>query len=150
MRAVSTNAYLSSELKTGFIPKSSTGLEDMLTEDGEKYLLSFFDIFKNRNSGEKLFSYLQRLGLIRKDNDGTFAFIPKSKSSVLPIVCLYKTLNEKGYLKRMTQTEAGYYFCRAFGKGKTSIRMFYFDQMESSKKYDDYFFHIPEHAAFVK
>ena len=150
MKAVPTNAYLSSELKPALFAKTSTSLDNMLTEDGDKYLLSFYDIFKNRLAGEKIFSYLQRLGLVRKENDGTFAFIPKSKSTILPIVCLYKTLNEKGYLKRMTQTEAGYYFCKAFGKGKTSIRMFYFDQLESSKKYDDYFFHIPEHSAFLR
>ncbi|MGP8217680.1 MAG: hypothetical protein ACLQQ4_19075 [Bacteroidia bacterium] len=151
MKANFGNAYISSDFKNpGFLPKVLKGYNDILTEDGEKYLLSFFDIFKNSTTGEKIFSYLNRMGLVRRDDDGKFTFIPKTRSSVLPIVCLYKTLNEKGYLKRMTQTEAGYYFCKAFGQKHTSIRMFYCDQMDSCKKYNDYFFHIPEHTEFVR
>jgi len=145
MKMNTSNAYISSDFKA-----SCFSFDNVLTEDGNKYLLSFYDIFKNRNSAEKIFAYLHRMGIIRKTENGLFTFIPKSRSSISPIVCLYKTLNEKGYLKRMTQTEAGYYFCKAFGKGQTSIRMFYVDQLESSKKYDDYFFHIPEHAMFVR
>ena len=118
--------------------------------DADKYLLSFFDTFKNRNAGEKLFSYMQRLGLLRVDDNGQYLFLPKTRSKVLPIVCLYKTLNDKGYLKRMTQTEAGYYFCKAFGINISSIRMFYCDQMELCNKYSEYFFHIPDHADFIR
>ena len=118
--------------------------------DADKYLLSFFDVFKNRTAGEKLFSYMQRLGLLRMSDDGQYTFVPKTRSKVLPIVCLYKTLHDKGYLKRMTQTEAGYYFCKAFGKNISSIRMFYIDQIELCTKYSEYFFHIPEHADFIR
>jgi hypothetical protein len=117
----------------------------------ERYLLSFFEIFKNREAGEKIFSYLQRLGLIAKLNNEKFVFVPKTRSTVLPLVCLYKTLDTKGYLKRMTQTEAGYYFCTAFGKDISNIRMFYADQAESSQKYyDEYFFHIPAYNYFIR
>jgi hypothetical protein len=151
MKANLSSAYISSDFKSpGFIPKTLKSFDDILTEDGGRYLLSFFEVFKNKAAGEKIFSYLNRMGLVKQDEDGIFAFIPKTRSSVLPVVCLYKTLNEKGYLKRMTQTEAGYYFCRAFGIKHTSIRMFYCDQIDSCKKYDDYFFHIPEHASFVR
>jgi hypothetical protein len=118
-------------------------------EGSEKYLLSFFEIFKTRHAGEKLFSYLLRLGLVRND-DGKFVFIPKTRSAVLPIVCLYKTLNEKGYLKRMTQTEAGYYFCKAFDKNMTNIRLFYADQLDVCHKYTEYFFHIPDYSDFIR
>jgi hypothetical protein len=124
-------------------------LFNLKSEREEKYLLSFFEIFKNRIAGEKLFAYLQRLGLIAKLNNGSYRFIPKTRSSVLPIVCLYKTLNEKGYLKRMTHTEAGYYFCTAFGKHNQSKRLFYAGQLDTCKKYDDYFFHIPLHSDFT-
>jgi hypothetical protein len=152
MKVNNSNAYISSEFKVANLASATlkSPLDKMTTEDGGKYVLSFFDIFKNRAAGEKIFAYLYRMGLIKQDEEGKFTFIPKSRSSVLPIVCLYKTLNEKGYLKRMTQTEAGYYFCKAFGKGQTSIRMFYIDQLKSANQYDDYFFHIPEHAAFLK
>jgi hypothetical protein len=119
-------------------------------KNDERYLLSFFEIFKNRVAGEKIFSYLQRLGLIGQKNNQKYVFVPKTRSSILPIVCLYNTLNEKGYLKRMTQTEAGYYFCKAFGKNIHNIRMFYTDQLESCKKYDEYFFHIPQHNDFIR
>jgi len=118
-------------------------------EGSEKYLLSFFEIFKTKQAGEKLFSYLLRLGLVRND-DGKFVFIPKTRSAVLPIVCLYKTLNEKGYLKRMTQTEAGYYFCKAFHKNMNNIRLFYADQIDVCMKYDEYFFHIPDYSEFIR
>lgn len=118
-------------------------------EGSKKYLLSFFEIFKTRYAGEKLFSYLLRLGLVRNDNN-KFVFIPKTRSTVLPIVCLYKTLNEKGYLKRMTQTEAGYYFCKAFDKNMNNIRLFYSDQIDISQKYAEYFFHIPDYADFIR
>jgi hypothetical protein len=118
--------------------------------DADKYLLSFFDIFKNRMAGEKLFSYMQRLGLLRLEENGQYSFLPKTRSKILPVVCLYKTLNDKGYLKRMTQTEAGYYFCKAFGKNISSIRMFYCDQLEFCNKYSEYFFHIPDHAEFIR
>jgi hypothetical protein len=151
MKANLTSAYISSDFKNpGFVSKTLKSFDNILTEDGEKYLLTFLDIFKNRTAGEKIFSYLNRMGLVKQDEEGTYSFIPKTRSGVLPIVCLYKTLNEKGYLKRMTNTEAGYYFCKAFGKSSTSIRMFYLDQIDSCKKYDDYFFHIPEHASFVR
>lgn len=116
----------------------------------ERYLLSFFEIFKNRSAGEKIFAYLQRLGLISRLNNEKYVFVPKTRSSVLPIVCLYKTLNEKGYLRKMTQTEAGYYFCTAFGKDISNIRMFYTDQVGLSLKYDDYFFHIPYYHDFIR
>jgi|GEM_PF-1333607 len=119
-------------------------------KDEEKYLLSFFEIFKNRAAGEKIFAYLQRLGLISKQNNEKYIFVPKTRSTVLPIVCLYKTLNDKGYLRRMTQTEAGYYFCTAFGKDISNIRMFYADQVDSSVRYHDYFFHIPYHHDFIR
>jgi hypothetical protein len=120
------------------------------TEEGsEKYLLSFFEIFKTRHAGEKLFSYLLRLGLVRNE-EGKFVFIPKTRSTVLPIVCLYKTLNEKGYLKRMTQTEAGFYFCKAFNKNMSNIRLFYSDQLDVCLKYDEYFYHIPEYFDFIR
>ncbi len=120
------------------------------TEEGsEKYLLSFYEIFKTRNAGEKLFSYLLRMGLVRNEG-GKFVFIPKTRSSVLPIVCLYKTLNEKGYLKRMTQTEAGFYFCKAFDKNMNNIRLFYSDQLNGCLKYDEYFFHIPDYSEFIR
>ncbi len=120
------------------------------TEEGsEKYLLSFFEIFKTHHAGEKLFSYLLRLGLVRNE-DGKFIFIPKTRSTVLPIVCLYKTLNDKGYLKRMTQTEAGYYFCKAFDKNMNNIRLFYSDQINVCMKYTEYFFHIPDYAEFIR
>ena len=115
----------------------------------EKYLLSFFEIFKTRQVGEKLFSYLLRLGLVRNE-EGKFIFIPKTRSTVLPIVCLYKTLNEKGYLKRMTQTEAGYYFCKAFDKNMNNIRLFYSDQIDVCLKYTEYFFHIPDYSDFIR
>lgn len=151
MKANVTSGYISSDFKiSGLASKTLKAYDDILTEDGGKYLLSFFDIFKNSVAGEKIFAYLHRMGIIKKNEDGFFTFIPKSRSNILPIVCLYKTLNEKGYLKRMTNTEAGYYFCKAFGKSHTSIRMFYVDQIDSSKKYDEYFFHIPEHAAFAR
>ncbi len=121
-----------------------------LTEKGsDKYLLSFYEIFKTKDAGEKLFSYLLRLGLVRND-EGKFVFIPKTRSAVLPVVCLYKTLNEKGYLKRMTQTEAGFYFCKAFDKNMSNIRLFYSDQIHVCLKYDEYFFHIPDYADFIK
>ena len=120
------------------------------TEEGsDKYLLSFFEIFKTHQAGEKLFSYLLRLGLVRNE-DGKFVFIPKTRSTVLPIVCLYKTLNEKGYLKRMTQTEAGYYFCKAFDKNMNNIRLFYSDQINVCMKYTEYFFHIPDYTDFIR
>jgi len=115
----------------------------------ERYLLSFFEIFKNRIAGEKMFAYLHRLGLVVKKDNQKYVFAPKTRSSVLPIVCLYKTLNDKGYLKRMTQTEAGYYFCTAFGKNIHNIRMFYADQLDACKRYDEYFFHIPSHSDFI-
>ena len=151
MKATISTAYISSDLRSsGLATKTLKGYDSILTEDGNRYLLSFFDIFKNREAGEKIFSYLHRMGLVKKNEDGFFTFIPKSRSNVLPIVCLYKTLNDKGYLKRMTNTEAGYYFCKAFGKAHTSIRMFYVDQIDSCEKYNDYFFHIPEHAAFIR
>jgi hypothetical protein len=118
--------------------------------DEEKYLLSFFEIFKNKVSGEKIFAYLQRLGIIAKHNNEKYYFAPKTRSSVLPIVCLYKTLNDKGYLRKMTQTEAGYYFCTAFGKDLSNMRMFYSDQVGLSARYDDYFFHIPYHNDFIR
>jgi hypothetical protein len=118
-------------------------------EGSDKYLLSFFEIFKTRETGEKLFSYLLRLGLVRNE-DGRFVFIPKTRSAVLPIVCLYKTLNEKGYLKRMTQTEAGFYFCKAFDKNMNNIRLFYSDQIHVCLKYSEYFFHIPDYSEFIK
>jgi hypothetical protein len=116
----------------------------------ERYLLSFFEIFKNRLAGEKIFAYLQRLGLISKLNNEKYIFVPKTRSGIQPIVCLYKTLNTKGYLRKMTQTEAGYYFCTAFGKDISNMRMFYSDQVELSAKYDDYFFHIPLHSDFIR
>jgi len=119
-------------------------------KDEEKYLLSFFEIFKNRVAGEKIFAYLQRLGLIAKQNNEKYIFTPKTRSTILPIVCLYKTLNDKGYLRRMTQTEAGYYFCTAFGKDISNIRMFYADQVDSSVRYHEYFFHIPYHSDFIR
>jgi hypothetical protein len=119
-------------------------------KDEEKYLLSFFEIFKNRAAGEKIFAYLQRLGLISKQNNEKYIFVPKTRSTVLPIVCLSKTLNDKGYLSRMTQTEAGYYFCTAFGKDISNIRMFYSDQVDSSVRYHEYFFHIPYHHDFIR
>lgn len=122
---------------------------DAEEEGSEKYLLSFFEIFKTRHAGEKLFSYLLRLGLVRNE-DGKFVFIPKTRSTVLPIVCLYKTLNEKGYLKRMTQTEAGYYFCKAFDKNMNNIRLFYSDQIDVCLKYTEYFFHIPDYSEFIR
>jgi hypothetical protein len=122
---------------------------DATEEGSEKYLLSFFEIFKTRHAGEKLFSYLLRLGLVRNDA-GKFVFIPKTRSSVLPIVCLYKTLNERGYLKRMTQTEAGYYFCKAFDKNMNNIRLFYSDQIDVCMKYTEYFFHIPDYSEFIR
>jgi len=122
---------------------------DAEEEGSDKYLLSFFEIFKTRHAGEKLFSYLLRLGLVRNEN-GKFVFIPKTRSTVLPIVCLYKTLNEKGYLKRMTQTEAGYYFCKAFDKNMNNIRLFYSDQIDVCDKYIEYFFHIPDYAEFIR
>jgi hypothetical protein len=122
---------------------------DTENEGNEKYLLSFFEIFKTRLAGEKLFSYLLRLGLVRND-EGKFIFIPKTRSTVLPIVCLYKTLNEKGYLKRMTQTEAGYYFCKAFDKNLNNIRLFYSDQIDVCLKYTEYFFHIPDYSEFIR
>lgn len=122
---------------------------DTEEEGSEKYLLSFFEIFKTRSAGEKLFSYLLRLGLVRNE-DGKFVFIPKTRSAVLPIVCLYKTLNEKGYLKRMTQTEAGYYFCKAFDKNMNNIRLFYSDQIDVCLKYAGYFFHIPDYSEFIR
>ena len=116
----------------------------------EKYLLSFFEIFKNKTAGEKIFAYLQRLGLVALQNNEKYIFVPKTRSGILPIVCLYKTLNDKGYLRRMTNTEAGYYFCRAFGKDISNIRMFYADQTGSSAKYNEFFFHIPPHNEFIK
>lgn len=122
---------------------------DTAEEGSEKYLLSFFEIFKTRSAGEKLFSYLLRLGLVRNE-EGKFVFIPKTRSAVLPIVCLYKTLNEKGYLKRMTQTEAGYYFCKAFDKNMNNIRLFYSDQIDVCDKYAEYFFHIPDYLEFIR
>jgi len=122
---------------------------DTEEEGSEKYLLSFFEIFKTRHAGEKLFSYLLRLSLVRNE-EGKFIFIPKTRSSVLPIVCLYKTLNEKGYLKRMTQTEAGYYFCKAFDKNMNNIRLFYSDQIDVCLKYTEYFFHIPDYTEFIR
>jgi hypothetical protein len=122
---------------------------DSAEEGSDKYLLSFYEIFKTRIAGEKLFSYLLRLGLVRNDA-GKFVFIPKTRSAVLPIVCLYKTLNEKGYLKRMTQTEAGFYFCKAFDKNMSNIRLFYSDQLDVCLKYDEYFYHIPEYSEFIR
>lgn len=122
---------------------------DSTEEGSDKYLLSFFEIFKTRHAGEKLFSYLLRLGLVKND-EGKFVFIPKTRSAVLPIVCLYKTLNEKGYLKRMTQTEAGFYFCKAFDKNMSNIRLFYSDQIDVSLKYNEYFFHIPDYTEFIR
>jgi len=122
---------------------------DSADEGSEKYLLSFFEIFKTRHAGEKLFSYLLRLGLVRNEN-GKFVFIPKTRSAVLPVVCLYKTLNEKGYLKRMTQTEAGFYFCKAFNKNMSNIRLFYSDQLDGCLKYHEYFFHIPDYTEFIR
>jgi hypothetical protein len=122
---------------------------DTEEEGSEKYLLSFYEIFKTRHAGEKLFSYLLRLGLVRNE-DEKFVFIPKTRSTVLPIVCLYKTLNEKGYLKRMTQTEAGYYFCKAFDKNMNNIRLFYSDQIDVCSKYTEYFFHIPNYSEFIR
>jgi hypothetical protein len=119
-------------------------------KDEEKYLLSFFEIFKNRIAGEKIFAYLQRLGIVTKMNNEKYIFVPKTRSTVLPIVCLYKTLNDKGYLRRMTQTEAGYYFCTAFGKDISNIRMFYSDQVGSSSRYNEFFFHIPYHHDFIR
>lgn len=115
-----------------------------------KYLLSFFEIFKNRDSGEKIFAYLQRMGLISQKNNEKYIFVPKTRSGILPIVCLYKTLNDKGYLRKMTRTEAGYYFCTAFGKDISNIRMFYTDQACSCTRYNDYFFHIPYHNEFIR
>jgi len=122
---------------------------DMAEKGSGKYLLSFFEIFKTKLAGEKLFSYLLRLGLVRND-EGKFIFIPKTRSAVLPIVCLYKTLNDKGYLKRMTQTEAGFYFCKAFDKNMSNIRLFYSDQLDVCLKYSEYFFHIPDYSEFIK
>jgi hypothetical protein len=152
MKALTPNtSYVSSDIKNpSFLAKPLKDTSDILASDNDKYTLSFYDIFKNRIAGEKIFSYLSRLGLIRKLDNGKFAFAPKTRSGVLPIVCLYNTLNAKGYLKRMTQTEAGYYFCRAFGKNNSSIRMFYLDQLKSSKKYDEYFYHIPEYSTFMR
>jgi hypothetical protein len=122
---------------------------DSAEEGSDKYLLSFFEIFKTRHAGEELFSYLLRLGLVRNDA-GKFVFIPKTRSAVLPVVCLYKTLNEKGYLKRMTQTEAGFYFCKAFDKNMSNIRLFYSDQLDVCLKYKEYFFHIPDYSEFIR
>lgn len=148
MKANPTSAYISSGLsQTALLPAS---IKDSSSASDERYVLSFFEIFKTRITGEKIFSYLQRLGLVRKNEDGNFIFIPKTRSGMLPIVCLYRTLDKKGYLKRMTQTEAGYYFCKAFGKSLSNIRMFYIDQLDACKKYDDYFFHIPEYEAFIR
>ena len=130
--------------------KNFSAMLNVKEKNDEKYLLSFFEIFKNRLAGEKMFSYLQRLGLIAKLNNEKYMFVPKTRSSTLPIVCLYKTLNDKGYLKRMTQTEAGYYFCTAFGKNIHNIRLFYADQLDACKKYDEYFFHIPQHSDFIR
>ena len=42
---------------------------------------------------------------------------------------------KKGYLKRMTQTEAGYYFCKAFDKNMNNIRLFYSDQIDVCLNY---------------
>src|ERR1700679_2611968 len=80
--------------------ENASHIFDSDEKGSDKYLLSFFEIFKPRHAGEKLFSYLLRLGLVRNEA-GKFVFIPKTRSAVFPIVCLYKTLNEKGYLKRM-------------------------------------------------
>jgi hypothetical protein len=129
--------------------QSAHNLLDKQEEGAEKYLLSFFEIFKTRHAGEKLFSYLLRLGLVRNE-EGKFVFIPKTRSTILPIVCLYKTLNEKGYLKRMTQTEAGFYFCKAFDKNMSNIRLFYSDQIDVSMKYNEYFYHIPSYSEFIR
>jgi len=129
--------------------ENAHSLFDTAEKGSDKYLLSFFEIFKTRNAGEKLFSYLLRLGLV-KNEEGKFVFIPKTRSTILPIVCLYKTLNEKGYLKRMTQTEAGFYFCKAFDKNLNNIRLFYADQIEGCLKYDEYFFHIPDYSVFTR
>lgn len=129
--------------------ENASHIFDKEEEGSDKYLLSFFEIFRTRHAGEKLFSYLLRLGLVRNE-DGKFIFIPKTRSTVLPIVCLYKTLNEKGYLKRMTQTEAGYYFCKAFDKNMNNIRLFYSDQIDVSLKYAEYFFHIPDYTDFIR
>ena len=129
--------------------ENASHIFDSDEKGSDKYLLSFFEIFKPRHAGEKLFSYLLRLGLVRNEA-GKFVFIPKTRSAVFPIVCLYKTLNEKGYLKRMTQTEAGFYFCKAFDKNMSNIRLFYSDQMDGCLKYDEYFFHIPEYLEFIR
>ncbi|HXB12402.1 MAG TPA: hypothetical protein VNZ45_10475 [Bacteroidia bacterium] len=129
--------------------KNFNAILNSTEKSDEKYLLSFFEIFKNRVAGEKMFAYLHRLGLVVKKNNEKYVFTPKTRSSVLPIVCLYKTLNEKGYLKRMTQTEAGYYFCTAFGKNIHNIRMFYADQLDACTRYNEYFFHIPNHSDFI-
>ena len=129
--------------------ESASAIFNVVEEGSDKYLLSFFEIFKTRHAGEKLFSYLLRLGLVRNE-DEKFVFIPKTRSTVLPIVCLYKTLNDKGYLKRMTQTEAGYYFCKAFDKNMNNIRLFYSDQINVCMKYTEYFFHIPDYAEFIR
>jgi len=129
--------------------ENTSQIFDKEDEGSERYLLSFFEIFKTRHAGEKLFSYLLRLGLVRNES-GKFIFIPKTRSTVLPIVCLYKTLNEKGYLKRMTQTEAGYYFCKAFDKNMNNIRLFYSDQIDVCMKYTEYFFHIPDYLEFIR
>ncbi len=122
---------------------------DSSEKGSDKYLLSFYEIFKTRNTGERLFSYLLRLGLV-KHEEGKFVFIPKTRSGVLPIVCLYKTLHEKGYLKRMTQTEAGFYFCKAFDKNMNNIRLFYSDQIDVCMKYNEFFYHIPDYTEFIR
>jgi|SRR6185312_3636716 len=148
---IQTTSYISADIKNpSFMSKQPKDTGDILVADNEKYFLTFYDIFKNRIAGEKVFSYMGRMGIIRKLDDGKFVFAPKTRSSVLPIVCLYKTLDDKGYLKRMTQTEAGYYFCKAFGKNLSGIRMFYLDQVKLAKKYDEYFYHIPEYSTFMR
>ena len=130
--------------------KNTHSILNIEERNEEKYLLSFFEIFKNRASGEKIFAYLQRMGIISQKNNENYVFVPKTRSGILPIVCLYKTLNDKGYLRKMTQTEAGYYFCTAFGKDISNIRMFYADQAGSCTRYNDYFFHIPAHNEFIR
>jgi len=98
--------------------------------------ISFFELFLDIKKGQKLFYFFQDCELIVIINANSFQLNARAQGKVKAIVSLVRVLIRRKYLKRISRTEVGTYFLKAFSLREKSIQMFYGKKWDDASKYD--------------
>lgn len=117
----------------------------------------FYGLFKNEKVGRELMKKLVEKNILQdisgNNTNIRFKITIESSERVSPVVCLYHTLHNKGYLKEgISITQAAASFCETFSLEQKSVECFYKRPAKNAiKKYgEDIKPFIPEYIDILK